>query len=68
MTEDDARELVGKHSFSIANLSYRLADEGKTFEYRMVICSHNRRNAEALAHDLKGCPEVLEFRIAPMED
>jgi uncharacterized membrane protein YhiD involved in acid resistance len=68
VTEDDVRELVGKHGFSIANLSYRLSDEGKTFEYRMVIRSRNRRNAQALANYLKQRPEVLEFRIAPMGD
>ena len=66
VTEDDVRELVGKHGFSIANLSYRMSDEGKTFEYRMVIRSRNRRNAEALANYLKQRPEVLEFRIAPI--
>jgi putative Mg2+ transporter-C (MgtC) family protein len=46
MAEDDVRQLVGKHGFSIANLSYRLSDEGRAFEYRMVIRSRNRRNAE----------------------
>ncbi len=68
ITEDDLRKLVGEHGFSIANLSYRLSQEGRVFEYRMVIRSRNRRNAEALARRLRSIPEVLEFRIAPTGD
>src|SRR5688572_11399531 len=32
--EDELRALVGKHRFSIANLSHRLTDDGQIFEYR----------------------------------
>jgi putative Mg2+ transporter-C (MgtC) family protein len=66
--EDALRKLVGQHGFTIANLSHRLADDGKTFEYRMVIRSWDRRNAESLSQHLRTLPEVLEFRIAPMGD
>jgi len=65
VTEDDVRELVGQHGFSIANLSCRLSDEGKTFEMQNGH-PRNRRNAEALANYLKQRPEALDFRIAPM--
>jgi putative Mg2+ transporter-C (MgtC) family protein len=68
MTEDDVRKLVGEHGFTVANLSYRLSEEGKVFEYRMVIRSRDRRNAEALSRHLRARPEVLEFRIAPTGD
>jgi putative Mg2+ transporter-C (MgtC) family protein len=67
MAEDDLRVLVGKHGFSIANLSSRLS-EGKQFEYRMVIRSQDRKNAEALSAHLRGLPEVIEFRISPTGD
>jgi putative Mg2+ transporter-C (MgtC) family protein len=68
MAEDDLRRLIGEHGFSIANLSYRLSDHGKVFEYRMVIKCRDRRNAEALSQHLCQLREVLEFRIAPTGD
>lgn len=66
--ENELRKLVGEHGFSIANLSHRLSDDGKTFEYRMVIRSWDRANAEGLSQHLRTLPEVLEFRIAPTGD
>ena len=68
MPEDALRKLVGQHGYTIANLSHRLADDGKTFEYRMVIRSRDRHSAEKLSRHLLTLPEVLEFRIAPMGD
>jgi putative Mg2+ transporter-C (MgtC) family protein len=68
MAEDELRELVGKYGFSVANLSYRLSETGKHFEYRMVIKSRDRRNAERLAQHLRGLPSVVEFRISPTGD
>jgi putative Mg2+ transporter-C (MgtC) family protein len=68
MPEDELRALVGEHGFNIANLSHRLSDDGRTFEYRMVIRSWDRMNAEALSQHLRTRPEVLEFRIAPTGD
>jgi len=68
MTEDDLRRLIGEYGFSIANLSYRLRDGGKLFEYGMVIKTRDRRNADALSEHLRRRQEVLEFRIAPTGD
>ncbi len=68
LAEDDLRALVARHGFSIANLSYRLGDNGQFFEYRMVIRSRDRRHAEALAQHLRTLPQVIEFRIAPTGD
>jgi len=68
MSEEDLRRLIGEHGFSIANLSYRLSNDGKLFEYGMVIKTRDGRNAEALAQHLCRRPEVLEFRIAPTGD
>lgn len=66
--EDELRHLIGAHGFSIANLSHRLTDDGKIFEYRMVIRSRDRRNAEKLSQHLRNLPDVKEFRIAPIGD
>ena len=68
MPEGELRQLIGAHGFSIANLSYRLTDDGKIFEYRMVIRSRDRRNAEKLSQHLRNLPDVKEFRIAPIGD
>jgi putative Mg2+ transporter-C (MgtC) family protein len=68
MAEEDLRRLIVEHGFSIANLSYRLSDGGRLFEYGMVIKSRDRRNADALARHLCHLPEVREFRIAPTGD
>jgi putative Mg2+ transporter-C (MgtC) family protein len=68
MAEDSVRELIGRHGFSIANLSSRLTDGGTKLEYRMVLRSRNPKNAQALSQDLLGRPEVVEFRISPTGD
>jgi putative Mg2+ transporter-C (MgtC) family protein len=68
LEEEKLRDLVGKHGFSIANLSSRLTEGGKQFEYRMVIRSKDRKSAETLSHQLRALPEVIEFRISPTGD
>jgi putative Mg2+ transporter-C (MgtC) family protein len=68
MAEDELRELIGRHGFSIANLSSRLIEGGQQFEYRMTIKSRDRQNAERLAAHLRDLPEVVEFRISPTGD
>jgi putative Mg2+ transporter-C (MgtC) family protein len=66
--EDELRDLVAQNGFSIANLSHRLGEDGAVFEYRMVIRSRDRRNAERLSQHLRTLPNVKEFRIAPFGD
>jgi putative Mg2+ transporter-C (MgtC) family protein len=68
IAEADVRGLLHKHGFSVANLSSRLTEGGKQFEYRMVIRSKDRKNGETLAEHLRRLPEVLEFRISPTGD
>ena len=68
MPEEEVRRLISGHGFTIANLAYRLAESGKIFEYRMVIRTRDPQNAEALSRDLRGLPQVVEFRIAPTGD
>jgi len=68
MDEDAMRKIINAHGFSIANVSSRVTENGKQFEYRMTIKSRDRKNAQALAAHLRGLPEVLEFRIAPTGD
>ncbi len=68
MTENDLRNLFGEYGFSIANLSSRLTDQGKLFEYRMTIRCGDQYATEKLSQHLRGIPEVKEFRITPTGD
>jgi putative Mg2+ transporter-C (MgtC) family protein len=68
MGEKELKELIGSHGFSIANLHSRLIDDGRLFEYRMVIRSRDRASASALSQHLLKLPEVIEFRISPTGD
>jgi putative Mg2+ transporter-C (MgtC) family protein len=68
MAEDKLRQLIGTHGFTVANLSSRLINEGMIFEYRMVIRSRDRANAQVLSQHLLSLPEVIEFRISPTGD
>jgi putative Mg2+ transporter-C (MgtC) family protein len=68
MPEAKLRELIGGHGFTIANLSTRLIGDGNVVEYRMVIRSRGRANAQALTQHLLALDEVIEFRISPTGD
>jgi len=68
MGEEELKKLIGSHGFSIANLHSRLIDEGRLFEYRMVIRSRDRAGAQALSQHLLELPQVIEFRISPTGD
>jgi putative Mg2+ transporter-C (MgtC) family protein len=68
MGETELRDLLARQGFTIANLSYRLVEEGRFFEYRMTIRTRGHRNAGSLARHLNGLPDINEFRIAPTGD
>jgi putative Mg2+ transporter-C (MgtC) family protein len=66
--EADLRALIGARGFTVANLSHRLTDLGKVFEYRMVIRTRDRDAAERLSRHLCTVPGIIEFRITPTGD
>ena len=66
MAETDLRSLITGYGFSIANLNYALFDDGRRFEYRMVLRSVDPGGAQALSDRLKSEPSVVEFRISPV--
>jgi putative Mg2+ transporter-C (MgtC) family protein len=68
MAEDKVREMMKDHGFSVANINYRMEDDGKTFEYRMTIQTTQKNALERLAVALREKDEVLEFRISPAGD
>ena len=66
--EERMRELVASHGFTAANLTYRLINDGKQFEYRMYVRSATAHRAQDLATALRNTPEVMEFRLSPTGD
>ena len=68
MSEKELRDLLAQHGFSIANMAYRVIEDGQVFEYRMVIRTTDPTNTSRLADDLRQLELVREFRIAPTGD
>jgi putative Mg2+ transporter-C (MgtC) family protein len=68
LPEDQLRALIQEHGFSVANLSYVLKDEGKLYEYNMVIRTGKRDDSRRLAETLAANEKVLEFGITPTGD
>jgi putative Mg2+ transporter-C (MgtC) family protein len=68
LPEAEVRKLIAAEGFSIANMSYRLRDEGRVFEYRMTIQTLDPENAKRLAERLRARTDVLEFSISPTGD
>jgi len=68
LQEDQLRTLIHEHGFSVANLSYALKDEGKLYEYSMVIRTGKRDDTRRLAETLAENDQVLEFHITPAGD
>lgn len=68
MPKDEFDRFLHGHGFSIANLSHRLSDDGKSFEYRMVIRTNDPENLSLLAVALRELADVRSFRISPTGD
>lgn len=68
LSEPEMRELVAKHGFTIANLSYRLDRLDEFFEYSMVIRTNRADNARAFSETLHTLDAVKEFRLSSAVD
>ena len=68
LPEAALRAAVEAKGFVIANMNYSVTDEGKVFEYEMVIHSPDRDNTRHLSEALNAMPSVTAFRIAPTGD
>jgi len=68
MQEEELRGLLSQHGFSIANMAYRVINDGQFFEYRMVIRTTDPTNTSRLADALRKLDLVSEFRISPTGD
>lgn len=65
LAEEDLRRLLGAHGFTVSGLSYRLTDDGRMFEYRMMIRTNDPQNYARLATSLGALEPVREFHISP---
>jgi len=67
-SEGDVRRLLPDYGFKIANMSYGLSHSGTIFEYRTVIKTAKKVNAERLAEHLRNAENVIGFSISPTGD
>lgn len=68
MPEPELRELVRGAGFDVANLHYRLTDDGRHYEYRMMVRTYRPENLGRLSELLLRIPAVIDFRISPTGD
>lgn len=66
--EAELRGFVHAAGFTIANMSYRLSDDGAWFDYKMILRTTDLANISHLAEVLRGCEDVRAFRISPTGD
>ena len=67
-TEAELRALMTEHRFRIESLSYRTRDEGRQFEYRMMLRTHDRHCLPRLATALRNHPFLMDFQLSPSGD
>lgn len=68
LPEEQIRKIMKEHGFNIANLSYRITEDGLYFEYRMILRSSNANNISALATFLLNMEQVKSFQLSPTGD
>ncbi|TFV98573.1 MgtC/SapB family protein [Oxalobacteraceae bacterium OM1] len=68
MSEVAVRAIMAEHGFNVANVSYRVTDDGQHFEYRMVLRSSDVGNLARLADYLLKQPKVRSFQLSPTGD
>jgi putative Mg2+ transporter-C (MgtC) family protein len=68
LSEEKVRKIMTDHGFNIANMSYRITDDGLHFEYRMILRSPDVRHISALSTHLLNLKQVKTFQLAPTGD
>jgi len=67
MPEQEVRNLLTDHGFSVANMSYCISDDGRLFEYQMTIITIDKQKIAHLVETLRGHDQIRTFRITPGE-
>lgn len=65
MPEPELRKFVEDNGFKIFSMSYRLTDDGHSFEYRMMIRTLKQENVSKFAVALRQMENVRAFRLSP---
>ncbi len=68
LPEEDVRKIMKEHGFNVANLSYRISEDGLYFEYRMILRTYDPRHIGALSAYLLGMKQVKSFQLSPTGD
>jgi putative Mg2+ transporter-C (MgtC) family protein len=68
LPEAELVAVLRGHGFKIADLSYRLADGGRAFEYRMSVRTTDEKNLTRLSTTLQGLEVVREFQLSRLGD
>jgi len=68
LPERQIRDLLEHMGFHVLKVGYYQEDDGKYFEYRMVIRTVDLAGFQRLAQALRHKPEVKSFQIAPLAD
>ncbi len=68
LPESEVRKIMAEHGFNVANMSYRITDDGQCFEYRMILRSSDPRHIAALSAYLLSQKEVKTFQLSPTGD
>ncbi|HYD31623.1 MAG TPA: MgtC/SapB family protein [Azospirillaceae bacterium] len=66
MPEADLKRLCDRCGISAQMLGYALIDDGRTYEYRMLIRTLNPDALARLAEALKASPSVIGFFVSPI--
>ncbi|MFA6002070.1 MAG: MgtC/SapB family protein [Thermoleophilia bacterium] len=64
LSEAQIRDLLIQNGFSVANVSYRMLENGEQLEYRMTVRTMDRKNVEKLSVALMDLPSVVGFNIS----
>jgi putative Mg2+ transporter-C (MgtC) family protein len=64
LSEEELRQILRRHHFSISTMSYALVGEGNLFEYHLLIRTIDRKHLPQLCDSLLRQREVLEFRLS----
>ena len=68
ISEAALKDVVRSLGFTIANLQYRLTENGGQFEYRMMLRTQKPEGMRQLSDALLLMPSIAEFRIYPTGD
>ncbi|HEY8608845.1 MAG TPA: MgtC/SapB family protein [Noviherbaspirillum sp.] len=66
--EAEVRSMLEGHGFRIANISYRVLDDGCSFEYRMVLRGTQTDSLPRLVDELRAWKRVKSFQLSPTGD